>query len=183
MISGGTLLLLCLSPWGVPSPRGSPEKDVEAARRFFSQVRVVRLNLDLSPKEMDSLRREPRQYVKAKLVENGITIYPDVAVHLRGAAGSFRGLDDKPALTFNMDRFQPGQRFHGLDKWHLCNSVQDASYVSELICREMMRDAGIPASRISYAWVTINRQARGTIRYQGRIRLSVSPDSSWAVRR
>jgi spore coat protein H len=82
-------------------------------------------------------------------------------VHLKGAAGSFRGIDDKPSLTVNMDKFVKGQRFHGMDKFHLANSLQDPSYVSELICGELFRAAGVPASRVSHAIVTINGRRRG----------------------
>lgn len=161
MTKHATLTWLAVGLCSCLAGAADPKQSVEAAHRFFSQPRVVRLDIELGPKELDSLRREPRTYVKAKLVEDAKTTYTDVAVHLRGAAGSFRGVDDKAGLTLNMDKFSPGQRFHGMDKWHLCNSVQDPSYVSELICGEIMRDAGVPASRIAHAWVTINGQARG----------------------
>src|SRR5262249_53168450 len=58
-------------------------------------------------------------------------------------------------------KFVDAQRFHGLDKFHLANSVQDPSYVAELICGELFRSAGVPASRISHAVVTINGKRRG----------------------
>lgn len=155
------LAWLAVGFWTGIAAAANPKQAVEAARQFFSKPRVIRLDLEFGSNELNSLRSQPRTYVKAKLVEDGKTTYTDVAVHLRGAAGSSRGVDDKPGLTINMDKFHPGQRFHGMDKWHLCNSVQDPSYVSELICGEIMRDAGVPASRISHAWVTINGRARG----------------------
>jgi hypothetical protein len=48
-----------------------------------------------------------------------------------------------------------------MDKWHLANSVQDPSYLSELICGELFRAAGVPASRVHHAVVTINGRRRG----------------------
>jgi spore coat protein CotH len=60
-----------------------------------------------------------------------------------------------------MDKFAKGQVFHGLDKFHLANSVQDPSYLSELICGELFRAAGVPASRVCHAVVTINGRRRG----------------------
>jgi spore coat protein CotH len=60
-----------------------------------------------------------------------------------------------------MDKFKDDQRFHGMDKIHLANSVQDPSYLSELICGDLMRAAGVPASRVGHAIVTINGSTRG----------------------
>ena len=99
---------------------------------------------------MDALRRADRQYVKCKLKEGGKE-YPDVGIHLRGSAGSYRGFDDKAGFTLNMDKFKDDQKFHGLDKFHLANSLQDPSYLSELICGDIMRAAGVPAARVSHA--------------------------------
>src|SRR5262249_40050587 len=44
---------------------------------------------------------------------------------------------------------------------HLANSLQDPSYLSELICGELFRAAGVPASRVAHATVTINGRRRG----------------------
>lgn len=137
------------------------KKPVDPVAEFFKSGKVVEINVEIGTKEMDSLRREDRKYVKAKLTEDGKTVYTDVGVHLRGAAGSYRGIDDKAGLTVNMDKFKDDQRFHGMDKWHLCNSLQDPSYVSELICGEMFRAAGVPASRVAHAIVSINGKRRG----------------------
>jgi hypothetical protein len=46
-------------------------------------------------------------------VRDGLHTYTNVAIHLKGAMGSFRPLDDKPALTLNFDKFASGQRYHG----------------------------------------------------------------------
>src|SRR5438046_6795441 len=48
-----------------------------------------------------------------------------------------------------------------MDKLHLTNSLQDPSYLAELICGELFRAAGVPASRVSHATVTINGRKRG----------------------
>jgi len=110
---------------------------------------------------MDSLRREQRKYVKCTLKEEDKVVGAEVGVHLKGAAGSFRGIDDKAGLTLNMDKFKKGQTFHGMDKLHLANSLQDPSYISELLCGEMFRAAGVPASRIHHVFVSINGKKRG----------------------
>lgn len=141
--------------------RAQAPKTADPTDEFFKTAKVVKLDLEIGTKEMDSLRQANRTYVKMKMTEDGKNVYMDVGVHLRGAAGSFRGIDDKPGLTINMDKFKDDQKFHGLDKFHLANSAQDPSYLSELICGEIMRAAGVPASRISHAIVKINGKMKG----------------------
>lgn len=106
------------------------------------------------------MRREPRRYVQAKVMERSNS-WEQVGIHLKGGSGSFRPLADKPSLTLSFNRFAPDGRFHGLKKIHLNNSVQDASYVTENICGELYRQAGIPTPRVSYATVTINGKDKG----------------------
>lgn len=152
-------LALGLALWAPAAVRG--QTPAQESAEFFKSGKVVYLEIELGPKELDALRREPRKYVKATLKEGDKVIYREVGVHLKGAAGSFRAIDDKAGLTLNMHKFTPGQRFHGMDKFHLANSVQDPSYLSELICGELFRAAGVPASRVSHAVVTINGKKRG----------------------
>ena len=135
----------------------NPDK---ASAALFKNERVLHIDINLEPKELDALRRKPREYARATLKE-GDTVYSDVGIHVKGAAGSFRGIDDRPGLTINMNKFDESKLFHGLDKWHLANSVQDGTYLHELICGELFRAAGVPASRIAFATVTINNRKRG----------------------
>ena len=138
-----------------PPPRLITDRDA-----FFRKPKVHDLTITLDKKDVESLNRDPRKYVKCRIKE-GSTEYADVGVHLRGAVGSFQQFDAKPGLTLNMDKFVDAQRYNGLDKLHLANSVQDPSYLSELICGEIMQAAGVPAARISFATVTLNGRKRG----------------------
>lgn len=137
-----------------PTPKPTDRADL------FAKPRVLKLEIVVDKAEEEKLRREPRKYVRAAIKEGSVE-YKDAGLHLKGAAGSWRDFNDKPGLTINMDKFADGQRFHGMDKWHLSNSVQDPSYVSELICGELYRACGVPASRVSHALVTINGRKRG----------------------
>jgi len=94
-------------------------------------------------------------------VREGDVVYTNVALHLKGAMGSFRPIDDKPALTLNFDKYADGQRFHGLQKLHLNNSVQDGTYVSEQVCREIFLAAGVPTPRATHAVVELNGRRLG----------------------
>jgi len=162
-VVGPGLLLACALAAGLTAPRpsaGQPAKAVAETDAFFADGKIPNLVIEVGQKESDSLRREPRKYVKATL-KDGDKTYADVGVHLRGSAGSFRGFDDKPGLTLNMDKFADDQRYRGMDKFHLANSLQDPSYLSELVCGELCKAAGVPAARIGHALVTVNGRKRG----------------------
>jgi spore coat protein CotH len=89
-------------------------------------------------------------------------IFTNVGLHLKGSAGSFRQIDDpKPAFTLSFNQFNLGPRFHGLRKIHLNNSVQDGSYLNEILAGELFRGAGVPATRAAHALVEFNGKKLG----------------------
>jgi spore coat protein H len=154
------VLALALAAF-VPESAARDKKADAEAKSFFDRGTIPEFAIELSQKDADSLRREPRKYVKCVLKDGKAVVGKEVGIHLKGAAGSWRGFDDKPGLTLNMDKFADDQKFRGLDKFHLANSVQDPSYLQELFCGELFRAAGVPAARCSHAIVTLNGRARG----------------------
>src|SRR5947208_1017473 len=127
---------------------------------FRTNAAVLRFKIEIAEADLESLRREPRKFVSAT-VREGEGFYTNVAVHLKGAAGSFRSIDDKAALTLSFGKFVPNQRFHGLQKIHLNNSVQDPSFSTEYICGDMFHAAGVPAPRVTNARVWLNGRDLG----------------------
>lgn len=140
-----------------PAPRPIPD----ASDKLFAGETISKLKIVISQPELQKLRDDNRAYVRCNVIENGTVTYKDVALKLKGAAGSFREIDDHPALTLNMDRLAAGQTFHDLEKLHLNNSVQDESYLNELLCAELFRDAGLPAPRVAHARVWLNGRDLG----------------------
>ncbi len=121
---------------------------------------IPELKFIIAPAEEASLRREPRKYVRAQFLENaGKSV--EVGLKIKGAAGSTRPYDDKPALSINMDRYHREQAFHGMDKFHLNNSVQDVTYLHERIGFALSTAAKVPASRVTHARVRINNRDLG----------------------
>src|SRR5260221_5780025 len=131
-----------------------------ASDQFFINGAIPHLKIEIKGTNLVALRRNNRAYVRSTIRE-GDTVYSDVGIHVKGAAGSSRDLDDKPALTLHFNKFRDGQRFHGLDKIHLNNSVQDPSYLTELLCGELFRAAGVPAARTTHARVDLNGRDLG----------------------
>lgn len=139
------------------------EKEDKTKKLFEGRI-VPQFRIEIAPPEMQKLRGEPRKYAKAQIkvtTPDGEKTYKDVAIHLKGAAGSFRGVDDRPALTVNLDKFTMSQEFYELDKFHLNNSVQDGSYTNEWLSGELCLAAGVPTARATHARVWLNNKELG----------------------
>src|SRR5882672_5412008 len=130
-------------------------KAVES-EKFFESGFIPQIHIRIAETNLAKLRRNDRNYVRAT-VKEGDTVYEEVGIHLKGAAGSHKAVDDeKPAFTLNFDKFVDHQNFHGLDKLSLNNSVQDGSYMTEAICSELFLAAGVPTARATHARVWLN---------------------------
>ena len=127
---------------------------------LFKDLFIPSLEIEIRPEGIAGLRRSARRYVRATIREGAI-LYTNVAIHLKGGPGSYRQLQDDPAFTLNFDKFAEGQTFHGLKKIHLNNSVQDRSYLSEKISRELFEAAGVPTPRAGNATVRRDREVFG----------------------
>lgn len=122
---------------------------------------VPTLHLRIEPEAEQRLRDEPRRYAPAVLAEDGGATLDDVAVKLKGAAGSYRDYDDRPGLTVHVARFDPDRRFHGLEKFHLNNAVQDETFANEWLFAELAAMAGLPAPRVGHVRLWINGRDLG----------------------
>ncbi len=144
----------------------TPEAEFE---NIFSDGPLLNVQIQISEKDMAILRksrwewgggREKRATVPATVREGG-RVYTNVTIHLKGAAGSFRPVDDQPGLTLNFSKHAIGQMFHGLQRISLNNSVQDPTYLSEQLCREIFAAADVPVPRATQATVALNGRDLG----------------------
>ena len=148
--------IIILTGLALTQDAGVPVGKPDASELFFKKGVIPELRIQVSEGELEKLKADNRTYVRCTIVENRKTTHKDIGIKLKGAAGSFREWDDRPALTLNSNKFRKGQTFHGLDKFHLNNSVQDETYVQEWLCEEICRSAGIPATRVTHARVWLN---------------------------
>jgi spore coat protein H len=151
---------LCVEPSSSGSVAERPQPLSPPGTDLFIAGVIARLRIELEPSAMESLRKEPRQFVAGKVSE-GSVVYPQVGVHLKGSTGSFRAVDDKPSLTLDFGRFSEGQKFHGLRRIHLNNSVEDASFANEKLGSELFQAAGVPAPRVTRATLVLNGRNLG----------------------
>ena len=154
----------------VADVRAQSLASTDPERSLFEGDRVFEIDLQIPESGIANLRTYhwrrwrgtnlPRPKALATVTESGV-VYTNVSVHLKGSAGSFRSVDENPAMTLNFDKHVEDQLFHGHDKIYLNNSVQDRAYANEKICRELFNAAGIPTPRATHAWVTLNGRALG----------------------
>lgn len=130
---------------------------------FGLEAPVPVLDLVLEPAERARLREDPRTYVPARLVEQGGATLERVGLRLKGAAGSFQGVDERPSFTLDTDRFVKGQRWHGLERVHLNSSVQDESLLCEALGTDLFHAAGLLAPRVGHARVRLDGRELGVM--------------------
>jgi len=169
-----TLGLSVLAAWGLrplraeepeePSdPPAAAQPDAEkrkSAPDEFPTGSLLRLSIEIPEEGLESLRSDHRVYVKGTL-KDGDTAYPDVGIRLKGSAGSFQPLEEKPGFTVKVNHFAPLKRFRGQRKFILNNAAQDPTYLSETLGNDLFRAAGIPAPRTAFARVSLNGRDLG----------------------
>jgi hypothetical protein len=138
---------------------GEPRHGKQAAAdALFTNGALRVLKIVIPESGLSSLRQTPRTYVPATLHE-GSNALINVRIRLKGGFGSFRQLDDKPGFTLNLA--EASDTFHGLKKFHLNNSVQDPTFLSEWLSSEIFRESGVPAARVAHAMVELNGRRLG----------------------
>lgn len=149
--------------------KSARQANLKESDAFLASSVVPHLEIEIPEKELNKLRQQApamaRQGAEREdatiTIREGGHVYTNVTAHLKGAAGSFRSVDDRPAFTLNFSKNAPGQTFHGLEKISLNNSVQDPTYLSEQFSRELFLKAGVPAPRAAHAKVTLNGKTLG----------------------
>lgn len=135
------------------SGRFAPGQDL------FSDGKVRTFKITVEEPGLSVLNKNDRSYVRATVTE-GTNVFKDVGIHLKGM-GSFRPFNEKPSLAVKFDKYVPDQEYFGLSKIMLNNSSQDPTFLAELIATQMYRDAGLPAPRVTHAFVEVNGRALG----------------------
>lgn len=97
---------------------------------------------------------DPGPYTMANVVIDGERA-DSVGVRLKGFT-SYQGPGAKNPLKVDFNRYVPGRRLDGLRKINLNNATADPGMQRDVICYQMLNDAGVPAPRTAFARVSIN---------------------------
>src|SRR4051812_606646 len=166
---GTGLLLLTVLILGLVGLGRAADSAKKEADELFRDGNIPTIRVEISRTGVETLRKyrwkwggsnEDRVAVSG-VIKEGKSVYTNVAIRLKGAAGSFRSVDQNPGLTLNFDKWVEGQRFHGLQKLSLANSLQDPTFVADKFCRELYLQAGVPAPRAGHARVYLNGRDLG----------------------
>jgi spore coat protein CotH len=136
-----------------------PGQKAVPGERLFRDGTVRTFKITVEGSALATLEKNDRSYVRATVAE-GTNLFKDVGIHLKGM-GSFRPFNEKPSFAVKFDKYVDDQTYEGLTKIMLNNSSQDATYLAELIATQMYRDAGLPAARVTHAFVEVNGRALG----------------------
>jgi spore coat protein H len=146
-------LALCLAAAAAPAQQKPAAED--PAKAFFGRNPVVRVRIGLAPDQREKLRQSGREYATATLRLDGKE-FAAVGVKLKGAAGSYQSIDERPGFTVNLGKAGGTERFFGLQKFHLNNGAQDGSRLHEWVGNGVFAAAGLPAPRVAHALVELD---------------------------
>ncbi len=137
-----------------PPTEDTGEEPADDYDGIYSPTEVHLVDIELSDEAKRLLRRTPQEYVEGAVSVDGER-FERVGVRLKGS-GSFQDLNGKAAFKLDFNRFVPDQSFHGKGKLTLNNMLHDATQVHEVVAYAAFAAAGLPYSRVGYAWVTVN---------------------------
>ena len=130
-------------------PDGPP---ADGSTFFFDDV-IHPVALQIASESFQALRQDPRSYAQATFLHDGATL--EVAVRVKGNT-QFRAIDDKPSLVIDFNRVVEDQTFHGMASIYLHNMTYDPTMMHEHLAYWFLRELGVPASRTTYARLTVN---------------------------
>ncbi len=130
----------------------------------FDPVDVSKIQLDVEESVIDYFRyccnweyEGPWMEAQLTMTVKGETVGPLlVGFHLKGAWGSWRGIDTKPGIKIKVDAFVENQRIFGVKKLILNNMAQEGSAFNQQLTMRLFRAMGVPASRTGYTNLRIN---------------------------
>lgn len=143
---------------------------------LFRPDHILEINITLAAGDWALLREEPDQigmpsvtcgnqptedrynYYPGEITIDGTTV-GNVGVRKKGGFGSLSSL--RPGLKIKANEYVMGQRISGLKRLTLNNNHQDDTLISQCLGYGLFRAAGLPASRCSFAHVTVNGEDLG----------------------
>ena len=88
--------------------------------------------------------------------ELGGVSFTNVAARYKGNGTYLTSLyGSKRAFKVDLNRFTKGKKLAGLDEFTFNNLIDDRSYMSDTLAYEFFRDAGVPAPRTAYAYLSV----------------------------
>ena len=114
----------------------------------FENDDILSFHITVNSEDWLRMWDRPFQYVKCT-VKFGDEVYKNVGLRFKGnSSSSVRGL--KKSYKFKFDEFKK-QDFHGFKKLNFSNGFKDPSMLREKLAYDLLSEAGVPASRATFA--------------------------------
>lgn len=118
-------------------------------------------------------------YVKATVDIDGQSM-SNVGLRFKGNSSYWAGESGyRRPMKIDFERFVDGQRFAGMSELNLHNNAFDTSNMREILSYQLCREAGLPASRASYAAVYLTVDGKFKDKYIGLYTLVEEVDKSF----
>src|SRR5436190_6045987 len=116
--------------------------------------------------------------------EFGGATFTNVAARYKGNGTYLTSLyGAKRAFKVDLNRFAKGQKFAGLDEFNFNNLIDDRSYMSDTLAYEFLRDAGVPAPRTAYAYLSVTIRGKSERKPLGLYAMVEPVDAAFAADR
>ncbi|MFT5359526.1 MAG: spore coat protein H, partial [Polyangiales bacterium] len=143
----------------------------------YDPERVLEIAVELPPASWATLRSQSRSLVQTlsgdclagpfdqpfSWFEGSVTIdgeeFERVDVRKKGFIGSLS--TERPGLKLDLGEYVEDQRYSGVRRFTLNNSVSDPSVVRQCLGYALFAQAGIPSPRCNFAHVTVNGEDLG----------------------
>jgi RNA polymerase sigma factor (sigma-70 family) len=112
--------------------------------------------------------------------EFGQAVFTKVATRVKGNIAS---LLSKRPFKLDLNKFERGQKLGGLDELTFDSLVFDYSCMSEALAYEFFRDAGVPAPRTAYAWLSVSVAKQWERKPMGLYVMEEAVDDAFAAER
>lgn len=148
---------------------------VDPSEELFRPDHILEIDITLAAADWAVLREqssigEPRITCGQQPLERPYTYFPgeitidgqtisDVGVRKKGGFGSLSST--RPSMKIKANEYVSGQKIFGLKRLTLNNNKQDEAEISQCLGYELFSAAGVPASRCSFAHVTVNGEDLG----------------------
>lgn len=131
----------------------APSATLDPADTLFATYVLHEIAIQVRPDLFDEL--DGRTEVEAQALVDGI-LFERVGLRNTGQ-GSFDPMTGKPRLLVDLNEYEAGRRFRGVQMLELHNGkTRDPTLVRDWVSYELPRLAGIPSSRVGWAHVTVN---------------------------
>jgi spore coat protein CotH len=133
---------------------------IDETERVFDREVLHEVVISTEPANITEFSCPPSDvYVSASVTFDGMT-FDNVGIRNKGAS-SCRVFPEKMGFNVKFNEFVSGQKLFGLSKLTLNSTIQDPTWVDEILTYDTYRRVGLPAQRVAHAVVTFNGTAMG----------------------